>query len=49
VGIFYWPLSPAAPSLAWVLRNPVVTTAICGASNPDQLRESRDALKLGGC
>lgn len=37
---------PAALALAWVLRNPVVTSAICGASSPAQLQESVRALDL---
>lgn len=39
---------PAALALAWVLRNPLVSSAICGASDPAQLRESTRALDLAG-
>jgi voltage-dependent potassium channel beta subunit len=39
-------VAPAALALAWVLRDPVVTSAICGASSPTQLQESVRALDL---
>jgi len=33
-------------SLAWVLNNPVVTSAIVGASKPDQLNDSLKAVEV---
>jgi aryl-alcohol dehydrogenase-like predicted oxidoreductase len=39
-------LSLAKTSLAWVLANPVVTSAIIGASRPDQLDETLAAIDL---
>jgi aryl-alcohol dehydrogenase-like predicted oxidoreductase len=38
--------SPAAVALAWVLRNPNVTSAIVGASRPEQIGENVKALDL---
>ncbi|HEY1832496.1 MAG TPA: aldo/keto reductase family protein [Acidimicrobiales bacterium] len=38
--------SPAAVALAWVLRNPNVSSAIVGASRPDQIVENVKALDL---
>jgi voltage-dependent potassium channel beta subunit len=35
-------MAPAQMALAWVLRNPHVSTAICGASSTEQLGESLD-------
>jgi voltage-dependent potassium channel beta subunit len=35
-------MAPAQMALAWVLRNPHVSTAVCGASSPGQVRESLD-------
>jgi voltage-dependent potassium channel beta subunit len=40
-------LEPASLALAWVLRNPHVTSAICGASGPDQLRVNVSAVQVG--
>jgi voltage-dependent potassium channel beta subunit len=40
-------VEPAALAIAWVLRNPAVTSAICGASSPAQLRANVAALDLG--
>lgn len=37
---------PATLALAWVLRNPDVSTAICGASRPSQLPAQMAALDL---
>ena len=31
-------------AIAWVLADPVITTAIVGASRPEQLRDSAEAL-----
>jgi voltage-dependent potassium channel beta subunit len=39
-------ISPAQLSIAWVLCNPNVSTAITGASNVDQLRETVAATEL---
>jgi voltage-dependent potassium channel beta subunit len=39
-------VSPAQLSMAWVLRNPNVSTAITGASSVDQLRETVAATEL---
>ncbi|MGN6215481.1 MAG: aldo/keto reductase [Solirubrobacterales bacterium] len=39
-------VSPARLSMAWVLSNPNVSTAITGASNPAQLRDTLGALEL---
>lgn len=39
-------VSPAQLSIAWVLRNPNVCTAITGASTPGQLQDSLGALAL---
>ncbi len=33
-------ISPAVCSVAWILRNPTVVTALCGAKNPVQIKES---------
>lgn len=41
-------VEPAQLALAWVLRNPDVTSAITGASSPAQLRESCGALDVTG-
>ncbi|HEX4162766.1 MAG TPA: aldo/keto reductase family protein [Acidimicrobiales bacterium] len=38
--------SPAAVALAWVLRNPNVSSAIVGASRPEQIQENVKALDL---
>ncbi len=38
--------SPAAVALAWVLRNPNVSSAIVGASRPEQIAENVKALDL---
>lgn len=38
--------SPAQLSMAWVLSNPDVSTAITGASKPEQLRETVAAIEL---
>jgi aryl-alcohol dehydrogenase-like predicted oxidoreductase len=38
-------LHPATLALAWVLRNPAVSTAICGASRPSQLVAQFAALE----
>ena len=37
--------SLAQMALAWVLREPVVTTALIGASRPAQIRDCLGALK----
>jgi aryl-alcohol dehydrogenase-like predicted oxidoreductase len=37
-------MAPAQVSLAWVLHQNVVTSAIVGASRPEQLRENVKAL-----
>jgi len=39
-------VSLAKTSLAWVLANPVVTSAIIGASRPEQLDETLAAIDL---
>ncbi len=39
-------LHPATLALAWVLRNPEVSTAICGASRPSQLTAQLAALDI---
>ena len=39
-------LTPAQQALAWVLRHPQVSTAICGASTIDQLHETMAAAEL---
>jgi 1-deoxyxylulose-5-phosphate synthase len=39
-------LSPVTAAVAWVLANPVVTSAIIGASRPDQLNDSLAAADL---
>ncbi|MGW4213446.1 aldo/keto reductase [Lentzea sp. NPDC004789] len=39
-------LHPATLALAWVLRNPAVDTAICGASRPSQLAAQLAALDV---
>jgi aryl-alcohol dehydrogenase-like predicted oxidoreductase len=38
--------SPASVALAWVLRNPNVSSAIVGASRPEQITENVKALEL---
>src|SRR4051794_31895572 len=37
---------PAAVAVAWLLRNPVVSTAIVGPRTPQELRSSLDALSV---
>jgi L-glyceraldehyde 3-phosphate reductase len=39
--------SLAQMALAWVLRFPSVTSALIGASRPEQIKENVDALKAG--
>lgn len=39
-------LAPAAVALAWVLRRPGLTAAICGATNEQQLRANLDAAAI---
>jgi len=39
-------LTPAAVALAWVLRNPVVSSAIIGATSVEQLEENAKALEV---
>ncbi|HET8814611.1 MAG TPA: aldo/keto reductase [Solirubrobacterales bacterium] len=41
-------MSPAQLSMLWVLGNPVVSTALTGASTPDQLRETVGAVAFLG-
>ena len=38
--------SQAALAMAWVLKNPNVSSAITGASKPDQITESVKALEI---
>ncbi|MEI8051789.1 MAG: aldo/keto reductase, partial [Actinomycetes bacterium] len=38
--------SPAGVALAWVLRNPNVSSAIVGATRPEQIRENVKALDI---
>ena len=38
--------TPAAVALAWVLRNPNVSSAIVGASRPEQIFENAKALDV---
>jgi len=38
--------TPASVALAWVLRNPNVSSAIIGASRPEQVRENVGALDV---
>jgi aryl-alcohol dehydrogenase-like predicted oxidoreductase len=38
--------APASVALAWVLRNPNVSSAILGATRPDQLEENVKALEI---
>lgn len=41
-----WGLPMARVALAWVLHNPAVTTAILGASRPDQIEDAAAAVTL---
>jgi voltage-dependent potassium channel beta subunit len=41
-------VQPGQLALAWVLRNPLVSTAVTGASSPEQLRANAAALALDG-
>ncbi len=38
----------AQMALAWVLRTPAVTSALIGASRPEQIKENVEAVKVGG-